>query len=826
MSNLGKILNTEITTEMEKSYLDYAMSVIVARALPDVRDGLKPVHRRILFAMNKMNLVHSAKYSKTAKVVGEVLGKYHPHGDQAVYDTLVRMAQNFSLRYPLIDGQGNFGSVDGDPAAAMRYTECRLAKIADEMLFDIDKETIDYIDNFDATLKEPTVLPSRLPNLLLMGSEGIAVGMATKIPPHNLTEVADAILFLIGRTKIGKNQENGKLDFVNNVSIEELLEHIKGPDFPTGGAIYNQKDILQAYVSGRGSITVRGVAKIEEIGNGKSAIIITELPYQVNKALLVAKIADLVKEKKLDGISDLRDESDRHGIRVVVELKKDSKPKNVLNNLWKHTLLQTSFPVNMVALVDGTPQTLSLKQILEEYLKHRHDVVTRRINFDLKAARGRLHILEGLKIALDHLDAVIKTIRESKSADEAKTNLMTRFKLSEIQATAILDMQLRRLAALERKKIEDEYQETVKLIKKLEDWLAHPEKILKIVGDELAEVKEKFGDDRRTKVYKNDLKDFNEEDLIPNEETIVTMTKTGYIKRLPPKIYKTQQRGGKGVIGMTTKEDDEVAYLISGNTHDNVLFFTNKGKVYQVRAWDLPEASRTGKGQAIVNLINIDSDEQIQAIIMFNPKEKETAKYIFLATENGTVKKTEIKQFENLRTNGLIAIKLDEDDRLCWAKLTSGSHHIFLATREGKSIRFHEKDVRPTARDTMGVRGITIKTGDYVIAMDVIDPLQKDSLIFTCMENGKGKQTLASEWKLQQRGGTGIKSAEITPKTGKVVSCSVIPQTAENVILNSKFGQVIKLEISRIPKLSRSTTGVILMRFNRANDKLAAAAYL
>lgn len=820
MPNIGKILDTEITDEMQKSYLDYSMSVIVARALPDVRDGLKPVHRRILFAMEKMGLTHAAKYSKTAKVVGEVLGKFHPHGDQAVYDTLVRLAQEFSLRYPLVDGQGNFGSVDGDPPAAMRYTECRLAKISAEMLTDIDKETVPFVDNFDATLKEPEVLPAKLPNLLLMGSEGIAVGMATKIPPHNLGELIDAINFLIVKTKISEGK------FLNEVTVEDLMEFVKGPDFPTAGAIYNIKEITAAYATGKGRITERGVAKIEETDSGRNAIIISELPYQVNKAQLVAHIANLVRDKKLEGIADLRDESDRHGIRVVVELKRDAKPKAVLNNLYERTTLQTTFPVNMVALVDGTPQTLSLKQILEEYLKHRFSVVTKRTEFELKTAKARLHILEGLKIALDHLDAVIKTIRESKTAEEAKTNLMKRFKLSEIQAQAILDLQLRRLAALERQKIEDEYEATVKLINHLEDLLAHSGKILKVIAAELAELKAKYGDERRTKVFKMDLKEFNEEDLIPQEETIITLTKTGYIKRLSPKTYKNQNRGGKGVTGMATKEDDEVLFLISAHTHDTVLFFTNRGKVYQVRAWDLPETTRQAKGQAVVNLINIEQNEKIQAVVTFNPKEKEKNQYIFLTTENGTVKKTRIEEFNNIRNNGLIAIKLDVNDQLAWVRLTTGSNHIFLATYDGKSIRFHEREVRPTARDTMGVRGILIKKDDYVIAMDVIEPEKKDTLVFTAMENGKGKKTRVSEWKLQARGGAGIKSAEVTAKTGKVVVCSVIPTEATEVFMTSKYAQVIKLAISKIPLLTRTTTGVYLMRFAKGSDKLAAVTYI
>lgn len=713
MNNTGKVILSEISTEMKRAYLDYSMSVIVSRALPDVKDGLKPVHRRVLYSMQQMGLLHPSRYTKTAKVVGEVLGKFHPHGDVAIYDSLVRLAQNFSMRYPLVDGQGNFGSIDGDPPAAMRYTECRLAAIASEMLFDIDKNTVDFIDNFDGTLKEPVYLPAKLPNLLLMGAEGIAVGMATKIPPHNLTEVIDAVSMIIERGHFQKNTDNAKQDFISEVTIEELMKIIKGPDFPTYGSIYDIKEIFAAYSTGKGKIVIRGKADIEEIGNGKSAIIITELPYQVNKALLVARIADLVKNKKLDGITDLRDESDRHGIRVVVELKRDCRPKSVLNNLYEHTSLQTTFPVNIVALVDGTPRTLSLKTILEEYIKHRLEVIRRRSEFELAKARERAHILEGLLIAVANIDAVIETIKKSKDADAAKQNLITKFKLSEIQATAILDMQLRRLAALERQKIEDEYAMVKETIAYLEDLLAHPAKMLKVIKDELIKIKEKYGDDRRTRVFKSRVGEFAEEDLIPNEETIITITKGGYIKRLPKTSFKTQSRGGKGVIGMATKEEDTVEKMTTAMTHDNVLFFTDKGKVYQIKAWDLPQTSRQAKGQAIINLINIEAGEKVTSLLTYGKDDLTNIKYITMATVKGTVKKTKIEEYEKIRKSGLVAIKLENQDQLAWAALTSGSEEILLVSHFGKSIRFHEREVRPTGRDTMGVRGIALKKDDF-----------------------------------------------------------------------------------------------------------------
>ncbi|MCJ7804699.1 DNA gyrase subunit A, partial [Patescibacteria group bacterium] len=686
--NIGKIQPVEITQEMRKSYLDYAMSVIVARALPDVKDGLKPVHRRILYAMHQMGLSYSSRYTKSAKVVGETMGKYHPHGDIAIYDSLVRLAQDFSMRYPLIDGQGNFGSVDGDSAAAMRYTEVRLEKITQEMITDIDKQTVEFRDNFDGSLKEPVFLPAKLPNLLLMGSDGIAVGMATKIPPHNLNEITDALVFMIEKGKVvfpnnnHLKEEKGKKDifeikkisldedqsgkalltsFESSVSIDEdLMKFIKGPDFPTGATIYNKKDILQAYTTGNGKILVRAKAEIEETKGEKFRIVISEIPYQVNKANLVAKIAQLVKERKIEGVMDLRDESDRQGLRVVVELKKTAKPKTILNNLYKNTQMQTSYPVNMVALVGGMPMTLNLKQILTEFIKHRQKVVTKRTIFELKEAKHQAHILEGLKIAVDNIDEVIATIKKSKDALQAKVNLMSKFKLTEIQAEAILEMQLRRLAALERKKIEDDYKEVIKKIGFLTDLLTTPKKILEVIKKELLEIKAKYGDSRRTKVYAQALGEFNEEDLIPQENCLVTLTKGGYIKRLPVGTYRSQKRGGKGVSGMTTKAEDEVCNLLATKTHDTILFFTTQGRVFAIRVWEIPEGSRQAKGQAIINLINISQEEKIQAVLPLNLAENQNKdQFLLMVTRKGIIKKTKLKAFANIRISGLIAIKLN-----------------------------------------------------------------------------------------------------------------------------------------------------------------------
>jgi len=830
MSDIGKVNPSEIVTEMQKSYLDYAMSVIVARALPDVKDGLKPVHRRILYAMHTTGMHHSSKYKKSATVVGEVLGKYHPHGDSAVYEALVRLAQDFSMRYTLVDGQGNFGSIDGDPPAAMRYTECRLDAIADEMLLDIDKETVHFVPNFDGSIQEPVTLPAKLPNLLLMGSEGIAVGMATKIPPHNLCEIVDAIIYLISKVKINKTDYISAPQFSFDVTLETLMEYVQGPDFPTAGMIYDIEEIRNAYATGRGKIVMRGKAEIEDIGNGKSAISITELPYQVNKANFVAKIADLVKDKKLEGISDLRDESDRRGIRVVVELKRDSQPKKILNNLYKLTELQSTFPVNIVALVDGTPKTLTLREILEEYIKHRHDVVFRRSTFELKQAKAREHILEGLKIAVDHIDEVITLIKKAKDVDDARTKLMARFKLSDIQATAILDMQLRRLAALERQKIEDELALIRETIAYLEDLLAHPEKILKVITQELIKLKEKYGDARKTKVYKSKVGEFSDEQLIANEPTIITMTETGYIKRVPRGAFKLQERGGKGVIGMTTKEEDTIDKLVSAETHDNMLFFTEKGKVYQVRVWDVPEASRQSKGQAVVNLINIESNEKVTSLLTYSLKRTEQKEqginYIVMATKKGVVKKTKITEYEHIRRNGLLAIKLENGDELAWAKLSSGNDDVLLVTHDGKSIRFSETEVRSTGRDTMGVRGILLKQNDYVISMDIINQKNKKSDFLTIMEKGIGKKTPVSGFPKQKRGGQGVKVAEIKPRTGKVVVSQLVPEESEEVILTSIKGQVVKLPMKSIPQLSRATSGVILMRFTNKDDTIAAATCL
>ena len=822
-NDIGQLLRAEITSEMKKAYLDYAMSVIVSRALPDVRDGLKPVHRRILYAMHEINLTHAAKFAKSAKIVGEVMGKYHPHGDIPIYDSLVRMAQNFSMRYPLIEGQGNFGSMDGDPPAHMRYTEARMAAITTEMLLDLEKETVNYLDNFDATLKEPVFLPALLPNLLLMGSEGIAVGMATKIPPHNLSEVLDAVIHMIGKTKFETVPNSDTPHINSNVNTDELLEFIKGPDFPTAGAIYDIEEIKNVYTTGRGKILIRGKAEIEEIGGGKSAIIITELPYQVNKALLVARIAGLAKEKKIEGISDLRDESDRQGMRVVVELKRDSSPKKILNNLFKHTSLQTTFPANVVALVDGTPQTLNLKTILEEYLKHRYLVVKKRSEFELRQAKARLHILEGLKIAVDNLDAVIKTIRESKTQDDAKKNLMDKFKLSELQAVAILDLQLRRLAALERQKIEDEYQMVKETITYLEDLLAHPVKILAVIKGELVKLKEKYGDARRTKVYKSKVGEFSEEDLIANEPTVITLTNTGYVKRQSLISFKTQHRGGKGIKGMTTKDEDSIAHIHYAQTHDNLLFFTNKGKVYQLRAYEINESSRTSKGTAIVNLLNIESGEIVKSFISYKKDQK--GGYIFLTTRKGTVKKSRLSDFENIRKTGILAIKLDKGDELAWSKLTDGENDVIIATRNGKAIRFSEKAVRPMGRATRGVRGIKLMEDDHGVGMDIIDKSHEVDLL-TIMEKGLGKKTSSKLFRGQSRGGQGVKVAKITQKTGKVVFAQVVPDNCKEMIFSSEKGQIVKLEITSIPKLSRDTQGVILMRFSNPNDRVAAATYI
>ncbi len=862
MADIGKVIPAEIVSEMQKSYLDYAMSVIVARALPDVRDGLKPVHRRILYAMHLMGLRPESTFTKSAKVVGEVLGKYHPHGDMPVYDALVRLAQDFSMRYPLVRGQGNFGSVDGDSPAAMRYTEVKMSPISTFMITDIEKDTVEFMDNFDATLKEPNFLPAMLPNLLLMGSEGIAVGMATKIPPHNLTEVIDAVVSTIkkGKVLIGdQKKEDSDLDFAikkinlvaageekdldieavrsknisfdSEITTEELVEIIPGPDFPTGGTIYGGKNLVEVYSQGRGRINVRGVAEIVEGTKGKSQIIITEIPYQVNKAELVKRIAELVRDKKITGISDLRDESDKDGMRVAVDLKRDARPKAVLNNLYKHTKLQTSFPANFVALVEGVPHTLGLKQILTEYIKHRQNVIIRRTLFELSEAKRRAHILEGLKIALDNLDEVIKTIRASKTQDDAKTNLIKKFGFSGIQATAILDMQLRRLAALEREKIEKEYAEVKKLIDRLVAILKDPQKVLDIIVEELTEIKDKFGDGRRTRIYKKDVEEFSEEDLIPDKKTLITLTRTGYVKRVPITTYKSQARGGKGVAGMTIKEEDEIEHLISATTHDTILFFTNKGKVYGTRAWDIPETTRQGKGQAVVNILDISQDERVMSILPMHNH----SKHLMMVTAGGVVKKTALKEFQSMRSSGLIAIRLDAKDQLVSVHETGGEDHVLIITQNGKSIRFPEGNVRSMGRATSGMRGIKLESDDQVIGMEVFSareakPSDKRIKYFrdilTISENGVGKRTALHLFPAQKRAGKGVKAASVTPKTGLLADEAMLTEKSNQIVITSRHGQIIKLPVKNIPQMGRSTQGVILMRFTKEGDGVAAVAVL
>lgn len=859
-NNIGKIISVDIVPEMEKSYLDYAMSVIVQRALPDVRDGLKPVHRRIIYAMNQMGLSSGARYTKSAKVVGEVLGKYHPHGDMSVYMALVRMAQHFSLRYPIIKGQGNFGSIDGDPPAAMRYTEVKMDKISHEMILDINKETVDMEDNFDATIKEPTVLPSRVPTLLLNGADGIAVGMATRIPPHNLKELCQGLDFILNnchlekviqeeveiKNILSKSEQETTQDTVlksvyeleqqkyileTSVSVENLTKFVKGPDFPTYGEIHGVTGILEMYNTGRGKFIVRGKTRIEESKSGKIKIIINELPYQVNKAELVKKIAALVNDKKIVGISDLRDESDRHGIRVVIEVKKNGRPKSILNKLFKFTPLQSSYSANILALVNGIPQTLNLRQILLLFLRHRETVVRRRTMFDLKGAMMRAHILEGLKKALDVIDQIIKTIRASKTTDEARDNLMTKFKFTDLQANAILEMQLRRLAALERQKIEDELNDVQKNIDNLTDVITKDTTMISVLKAENKEIIEKYSDERRTKINIKSLGDFSDEDLIPNEEVLVTLTKTGYIKRLPKDTYHSQKRGGIGVIGMTTKQTDEIDSILSVNTHDNLLFFTDRGRVFKSKVWEIQEGTRQARGQAVINLVNILPGETVHTVLAVN-KENEKNKFILLATKKGVVKKTSIEKFKNIRQNGLTAIKLDPDDQLSWAKLTDGLHQVFIVTKNGKCIRFQESDTRPMGRHTRGVRGILLKEKDYVIGMDIfpadIGKINKENFrhLLVVTEKGIGKRTNVYLYPIQKRGGVGVKVSNLTSKTGKIAAARVVSEKDDQVILISKKGITIKLPLKNIPTLSRNTKGVILMRFKSGEDKLNAITVL
>lgn len=790
---------------MEDSYLRYSMSVIVSRALPDVRDGLKPVHRRILYTMNRDGLRAGGKHRKSANVVGAVMGDYHPHGDASIYDAMVRMAQPWSMRYMLVNGQGNFGSMDGDPPAAMRYTEAKMARLSEELLLDIEKDTVDWRENYDGRLSEPSVLPAKLPNLLLNGQLGIAVGMATNIPPHNLSELVDATVTLIDNPE---------------ATLDDLLEHVKGPDFPTGGIVYGKESLRNAYATGRGGVVTRGIAEIVEgTKNGRQSIIITEIPYGLNKASLIEKIADLYKEKKIAGLSDIRDESARGNVRIVIDLKKDAYPKKLLNQLYKLTPLQQSFHYNMLALIDGIqPRVLGLADILSEHIKHRQVVVRRRTEFELRKAKDRSHILEGLKIALDHIDEVIATIRASQTTDEAQANLIKKFKLSELQAKAILAMQLRTLAGLERQKIEDELAELIKLITELEAILADEKRILAIVKAEMLELKEKYGDERRTKVVPNELGKFSDEELIPEEQIVVTMTSANYIKRSLATEYRRQNRGGKGKRGMTTREEDVIEHLVMASTHDYILFFTDKGRVFRLKAYEIPASSLTAKGIAVVNLLQLQPEENVTSIITMGAKSTEG--FLFMCTTRGVVKKTAYEAYQNVRQSGLIAINLDEGDTLKWVKQTDGKKEIVISTLQGQAIRFGEGDVRAMGRVSRGVRGIRLRAGDEVIGMDVV---QEDSSIFVISEQGYGKRTKISQFTPHARGGVGIRSAVVNTKTGKLMGVATLTAELSEVIIISVNGQTIRLGLKDIPELGRATQGVRIMRLNDG-DAVASIA--
>jgi len=793
-----QIQERDIGTEMRTSFMDYAMSVIVSRALPDVRDGLKPVHRRVLYAMNDLGMTPDKPFKKSARIVGEVIGKYHPHGDSAVYETMVRMAQDFSLRYTLVEGHGNFGSIDGDSAAAMRYTEARLSKMGMELLRDLNKETVDFVPNYDGEEHEPAVLPARFPNLLVNGVSGIAVGMATNIPPHNLGEVIDGALMLI------RNPDATPMD---------LMQVIKGPDFPTGGYILGREGIRQAYTTGRGSVTMRAKAEIEEVG-GKSRIIVNELPYQVIKAKLIEKIAELVREKRLEGITDLRDESDRSGMRIVIELRKDVNPNVLLNNLYKHTSMQLNFGINMLALVHGEPKILNLRDMLYYYLEHQIEVIRRRTEYDLKKARARAHILEGLRIALDHLDEVIALIRGSRTTDEAREGLITKFALTEEQAQAILDMRLQRLTGLEREKIENEYAELVKKIAEYEAILADNQLVLNIIAEELTEIRERFADERRTEITVGE-EAILDEDLIPQEEVLITISHTGYIKRSPVAAYKSQKRGGKGIIGMETKEDDFAEHLFVTNTHNYLLFITNRGKAYRLKAYEVPELGRTARGTPVINLIQIEQGERISAVIPIK-NGIEADKYLFFATKQGIVKKTPLSDFANIRKVGLIALNLREDDELVGVRLTDGDRQIVMGTKNGLSIRFPESEVRPMGRTATGVKGITLSSGDLVIDMDVVEE-EDDVLIVT--SKGYGKRTPMSEYRIQSRGGKGIKTINITAKNGHVVGLKVVRENQDLMIITAS-GTIIRTSMEGISTMGRNTQGVKLIH-TRDDDEVA-----
>lgn len=804
----GEIKHVDINHEMRSAYLDYAMSVIVSRALPDARDGLKPVHRRILYAMHDMGIRSTGAHKKSARIVGEVLGKYHPHGDSAVYESMARMAQDFSLRYMLVDGQGNFGSIDGDSPAAMRYTEARMGKLAEEMLVNIEKETVDFAPNFDDSLQEPTVLPSRLPNLLLNGSSGIAVGMATNIPPHNLRELANALIYMIDN-----------YDDVDEIGVEKLMEFIQGPDFPTGGIIVGREGIVQAYSTGKGRVIMRGLAHVEEMRAGRYKIVITEIPYQINKTTLIERIASLARSGKIDSISDLRDESDRRGMSIVIELKRGSQPKKVLNQLYKYTTLQSTFGVQMLALVGNEPKLLSLKRSLKIFIEHRREVITRRTEYDLRKTRARAHILDGLIIALDNIDAVIETIRASADVEEARNNLMTRFKLTEIQAQAILDMQLRRLAALERWKIEEEHKEIMAKIAYYEDLLADAKKILAIIKEDLLDLSEKYGDDRRTRIAANASGDLNEEDLVEDEAVLVTITERGYIKRVLAKTFRTQGRGGRGVKGHTTRDEDEVMMMIPARTLDTILFFTDKGKVYSEKTYQIPEASRIGKGIAVVNILDLDSDEHITAAIPV--PDFKNASYCTLATVKGRIKRVELSQFAAVRPSGLIAMGLHDDDELGWARLTSGEDDIIIVTELGKALRYSETKVRSMGRPAAGVTAIKLLEGDKVTTMDVVEP---GGRLLTVTETGIGKQTPLEEYSPKGRATQGILTMDkhAIDEIGKIVAARVVQQE-DHLTLMSTEGVIIRLKVNEVKTAGRATRGVHLMR-TKGGDTVAAVA--
>ncbi|EIT6518092.1 DNA gyrase subunit A [Listeria monocytogenes] len=797
-----RITEINLNKEMRTSFLDYAMSVIVARALPDVRDGLKPVHRRILYAMNDLGMTSDKAYKKSARIVGEVIGKYHPHGDTAVYFTMVRMAQDFSYRNMLVDGHGNFGSVDGDMAAAMRYTEARMSKISMELLRDINKDTIDYADNYDGSEREPVILPARFPNLLVNGSSGIAVGMATNIPTHHLGEVIDGVL---------------ALSHDPDITIRDLMEYIPGPDFPTAGMIMGRSGIRRAYESGRGSITVRGRVDIEEKKNGKETIVITEIPYQVNKARLVERIAELAREKKIDGITSLNDESDRSGMRIVIEVRRDISASVIVNNLFKMTALQTTFGINMLALVDNHPKVLNLKEILYHYLEHQKVVIRRRTEFELRKAEARAHILEGLRIALDNIDAIIKLIRGSKTSDVAKEGLMTQFNLSDKQAQAILDMRLQRLTGLEREKIEEEYQNLVALINDLKAILADDERILEIIREELEEIKVKYADKRRTEILAGDLVSLEDEDLIPEEEVAITLTKRGYIKRLPLSTYRSQRRGGRGIQGMSTHEDDFVEHLVATSTHDTLLFFTNTGKVYRSKGYEVPEYGRTAKGIPIINLLGIESQEQVNAVI--NLSEFTDDSYLFFTTKHGVVKRTTLSQFAKIRQSGLRAVELRENDELISVQMTDGSKNMIIATKHGQSIYFPEENIRVMGRTAAGVRGIRLREDDQVIGMEV---LEDDEKVLVVTEKGYGKQTPASQYPLRNRGGMGVKTVTITEKNGNLVAMKTVTGE-EDLMLMTVSGVLIRFEIDTVSQTGRSAMGVKLIRLDE-DEKVATVA--